>query len=160
MSTLPAYLLVWLTILLALGLNGLPLTEALRLLWPDWVLLVLAYWALAVPERFGVGVAFLAGLFQDVLTGTLLGMHGLVYIIAVYLLVENHLRIRLLHLWGQSGVILFLALFSAVIQLWAEGPAGQSHLAWWSLISTLTTALLWAPVFVALRRYRQRFEIA
>jgi rod shape-determining protein MreD len=160
MSTLPAYILVWITILVGLGLNGLPITEALQLLWPDWVLLVLAYWALAVPERFSVGVAFIAGLFQDVLTGTLLGMHALAYVVAVYLLVENHLRIRLLHLWGQAGALLLLALFATVIQLWVEGPASQSHLAWWSLLSALTTALLWPPVFLALRRYRQRFEIA
>jgi rod shape-determining protein MreD len=158
MSALPAYFLVWLVILLALGLNGLPIPAALKLIWPDWALLTLAYWGLAVPERFNVGVAFIAGLFQDVITGTLLGLHGLIYVVAVYLLVENHLRIRLVPFWGQATIILLLGLFAHLMQIWVEGVS-RGSLAWWSLLSTLTTAFLWPLVFVLLRRYRQRFEI-
>ena len=43
---------------------------------PDWVTLVLIYWAMAVPTRVGVTVAWFAGLLLDVSYGTLMGQHA------------------------------------------------------------------------------------
>lgn len=145
---------------MALGLGSIPLAEPVSYLWPDWLLLALAYWGLAAPHRYGVGLAFLAGVFQDVATGTLLGLHGLIYVLAMYILVENHLRIRLLHLGAQTQVILLLAVASALIQLWVEGPASDLGANLWALVPALTTALFWSPVFLLLRSLRQRFAIA
>jgi rod shape-determining protein MreD len=157
---LRGHLVVIVTIALALGLGNLPLAGPLPYLWPDWVLLTLTYWSLAAPHRYGLGLAFLAGIFQDVATATLLGLHALIYVIAVYVVIEHHLRIRLLHLWGQSLGMLVLGLFSVLLQLWVEG-AGMGWMAnVWALLPALTTALLWAPIFLLLRGLRQRFKIA
>ena len=134
--------------------------EPLTLLWPDWVLLALTYCCLAAPHRYGLGLAWLAGVFQDVATATLLGLHALIYVLAMYLIIENHLRIRLLHLGSQTLVVLTLALFSILMQLWIEGPADDFGANLWALVPALTTALFWSPAFLLLRGLRQRFEIA
>lgn len=154
------HLVVGLSIAVALGLGSIPLAEPVAYLWPDWVLLTLAYWCLAAPQRYGVGVAFAAGVFQDVATGTLLGLHALIYVLGMYVVIANHLRIRVLHLWGQTLVILLLAVISALLQLWVEGPAADLGANLWSLVPALTTALFWSPVFLLLRGLRQRFAIA
>jgi len=157
---LKGHLVVITTIALTLGLGSLPLSGPLPYLWPDWVLLTLTYWSLAAPHRYGLGLAFVAGIFQDVATATLLGLHALIYVLAVYVVIENHLRIRLLHLWGQTLGMLVLALFSALIQLWVEGAAMDWTANVWALLPALTTALLWAPIYLLLRGLRQRFQIA
>ena len=154
------HLVVALSVAVALGLGTIPLAEPVAYLWPDWVLLTLAYWCLAAPHRYGVGMAFVAGIFQDVATGTLLGLHALIYVIAMYIVIENHLRIRLLHLWGQTLGLLVLALLSTLLQLWVEGPADAWTANVLAVLPALTTALFWAPVFLLLRGLRQRFQIA
>jgi len=157
---LRGHLVVATSIAVALGMGGLPLPQPITYLWPDWVLLTITYWGLAAPHRYGLGMAFIAGMFQDVSLATLLGLHALIYVLALYLIIENHLRIRLMHLWGQTLVVLVLALFSVLLQLWVEGTARELVVNLWSLVSALTTALFWSPVFLFLRNLRQRFSIA
>ncbi|MFA9462114.1 rod shape-determining protein MreD [Thiohalorhabdus methylotrophus] len=157
---LGGHLVVATSIAVALGLGGLPLAQPITYLWPDWVLLTISYWGLAAPHRYGLGMAFIAGLFQDVSTATLLGLHALIYVFSLYLIIENHLRIRLLHLWGQTLVVFFLALFSVLLQLWVEGTTRDLGANLWSLVSAVTTGLFWSPVFLFLRSLRQRFSIA
>ena len=157
---LTGHLVVAATLAVALGLGTMPLAGPLPYLWPDWVLLTLTSWCLAAPHRYGLGLAFVAGIFLDVSTATLLGLHALIYVIAMYVVISNHLRIRLLHLWGQTLGMLVLALLSALIQLWVEGPAAAWTANAWVVLPAVTTALLWAPAFLMLRGLRQRFEIA
>lgn len=157
---LRGHLVVASSIALALGLGGLPLAPSIAYLWPDWVLLTISYWGLAAPHRYGLGVAFAAGLLQDVSAATLLGLHALIYVLAMYLIIENHLRLRLLHLWGQTLVLFFLALFSVLFQIWVEGPTEELGPNLWAVVPAVTTALFWSPVFLLLRSLRQRFAIA
>jgi len=154
------HVVVGLSLAVALGLGSIPLAEPVAYLWPDWLLLSLSYWCLAAPHRYGVGLAFVAGVFQDVATGTLLGLHALIYVLIMYALIQNHLRIRMLHLGAQSVVLLFLALFSALLQMWVEGPATNLGANLWAVVPAMTTALFWSPVFLLLRSLRQRFAIA
>lgn len=154
------HVVVGLSLAVALGLGSIPLAEPVAYLWPDWLLLALSYWCLAAPHRYGVGLAFVAGVFQDVATGTLLGLHALIYVLIMYALIQNHLRIRMLHLGAQSMVILFLALFSALLQMWVEGPATDLGANLWAIVPAMTTAMFWSPVFLLLRSLRQRFAIA
>ena len=58
----------WLTIILAMALTIIPWSIPTLNLTPDWVLLVLIYWALASPETASVGKAWFVGLLVDVLT--------------------------------------------------------------------------------------------
>ena len=52
---------------------------------PDWLALVLVFWAIHQPLRVGVGVAFVLGLLTDVHQTSLLGQHALTYTVQGYL---------------------------------------------------------------------------
>ena len=51
---------------------------------PDWVVMVLIYWIIALPHRVGIVTAWGTGLIVDVLLGSLLGQHALAYIVIAY----------------------------------------------------------------------------
>ena len=53
-------LFIWLTLLLALGFNLMPLGRQPAM--PDLLALVLVFWNVHQPQRVGVGVAFMFGL--------------------------------------------------------------------------------------------------
>ena len=52
-----SYIII-LTIIIALLLSELPLPAAMAPYQPEWVILVLIYWSMALPERIGVGSAW------------------------------------------------------------------------------------------------------
>ena len=60
-------LIIVMSVLLAMILMLMPLPDSFRFFRPEWVLLTLMYWAMALPRRVGVGYAWLVGLFMDVL---------------------------------------------------------------------------------------------
>ncbi|WJW75932.1 rod shape-determining protein MreD [Thiohalobacter sp. IOR34] len=148
------------TLLIALLLGIVPLPEGLRAWRPDWALLALLYWSLALPQRIGVGIGWLTGLLQDVLTGTLLGQHALAYAVAVYLVIKLHQRIRLYPLWQQSLSILVLLTLAQLLMLWINGIIGRPIHAWLYWVPSLVGALLWPLVFSLLRRLRRGFRVS
>ena len=51
---------------------------------PSWLILVLLYWTLALPDRVSIGLAFLLGVLWDIVLGSILGVHALVLSITFY----------------------------------------------------------------------------
>lgn len=151
--------IILLSVLAAFVLTNMPLPEALRPLRPDWVLLVLIYWCMALPHRIGVGVAWLAGLFTDVLTGMLLGQHALAYSLVIFLTLKLHQRLRLYPLWQQSLSILVLLALSQLLLLWINGMIGRPIHSWTYWMPSLLGALLWPLLFVFLRGLRRAFRV-
>jgi rod shape-determining protein MreD len=149
------------SLLIALMLVIVPLPAALAAYRPEWVLLVLVYWCLALPTRVGVGVSWLAGLCVDVLTGSLLGEHGLGYALVAFLVVKLHQRIRVYPGWQQAGVVLLLLLLNQLACLWVLGITGRAPdglLPY--LVPSLLGMLLWPWLFGLMRFYRRRFAVA
>ena len=65
------------SLIIALVLQIVPLPIQVDLYRPDWVLVVLSYWCMALPHRVNVGIAFVTGIAVDILVGTTLGIHSL-----------------------------------------------------------------------------------
>ena len=65
--------IIALSFLVAFLLGGVPLPGSLERFRPDWVVMALIYWSMALPHRVGIGVGWLVGLLVDVGRGALLG---------------------------------------------------------------------------------------
>lgn len=150
---------VWMSLGVALLLMILPLPEWARAFRPQWAVLVLIYWCLALPHRISVGTGFVLGLLLDVLTGTLLGQHALGLSLVAYLTVQLHARIRVFPLWQQAFAVLVLLVMEHMLSLWVMAATGQAPpaLRYWAI--PLVSALLWPWVFVTLRNVRRRFKV-
>lgn len=143
-----------LSLLLALLLALLPLPAMLLPLRPYWLALVLAYWMIEAPERAGLGVAFLVGLFADLTLGGLLGEQALRLTIMAFILQRFRARLRFFPLSQQAlalgGLLLNDRIVEAAIHFLLEQPLLPPQY-WWA---PLIGMLLWPPLFVLLDALR------
>ncbi len=140
------YLLIGFTLALALVLRLLALPQPLLQLNPDWVLLVVIYWCLTFPERFGIGSAWLTGLWVDAATGPLLGQHALIYALAAYCCVRFHTRLRVFPLSQQLPLILLFLLSAQLLLFCLEALRGRPLLSWSYWLPCVTGTLAWPLV--------------
>ena len=74
-STVKKTLLIGLTFLGAMMLIVLPLPRWIIWFRPEWVFMVLIFWMIAVPDRIGIGIAWMIGLLLLlVAAGIILGL--------------------------------------------------------------------------------------
>ncbi|VAW68619.1 Rod shape-determining protein MreD [hydrothermal vent metagenome] len=159
---LPAkcYRVVLPTMVIALMLHMWPLPEWMEYLRPEWLTLVLIYWALAIPEQVGVTIAWIAGLLLDVTQGAILGQHAVGMVIVVFVIQLEYQRIRVFSLAQQALVVFLLLFIKQVLVLWVSGIVGQSaHLGLYFMPS-LSGAILWPWLFIVLRDLRRRFTVS
>ena len=147
------------TILISLVLQIMPLPIQADLYRPDWVLIVLAYWTMALPHRVNVGVAFLTGLAMDILLGTALGIHSFALSAAVYVLAANYQRLRNYSVWQQAIIIGLLSSMYHLILFWLQHlltdiPFQFAYL--WPVVSSM---VLWPWMFWLLRKARRQLSI-
>ena len=147
------------TLCIAMLLMILPMPDWARPFRPQWVTLVLLYWAIALPHRVGVGSGFATGIVLDVLTGTLLGQHALGLSIVTFIAIQLHQRIRVFPFWQQSLGIFILLVIEHLLALWVTGATQgvTPGLVYWSVPPI--GALLWPWVFVTLRKTRRHFKV-
>jgi len=144
----------------ALFLTILPVPHWAEDFRPQWVVMTLVYWALALPARVGVFWAWGTGLLLDVTSGTLLGQHALSLSVPVYLALELHQRIRAFPLLQQSLSVWVLLLVERLLCLWVIGATGQPTPGLWYWAPTFVGMLLWPWLFILLRDLRRRFAAA
>jgi rod shape-determining protein MreD len=141
--------------ILALVLAVIPLPDAVAAFRPDWVPLVMIYWALALPERFGLLTALCLGLALDSLSGALLGQHAIAMLVVVYLSLRFHLRIRVFPLWQMTMTIFVMLAIHEFLLFWVDGVVGRSvpHTERWA--GVFTGALVWPLVLGIFDRVHQ-----
>ncbi len=141
----------------ALILTVLPLPSWAVSYQPVWVMLVLIYWCIALPERVGVATGWCLGIILDVVHDAVLGQYALSMTIVAYLALYLHRRLRLLPVWQQTLSIFVLVLVGQILILWIKGIT--SDLTWSTayLMPPLISAILWPAVFVILRGLRRRY---
>lgn len=148
-----------LSVLLALLLSLVPLPYWASWFRPEWLLLVVIYWAMALPHRVSIGSAWCLGLLLDALNGTLLGEHALAFSIVAYVTVKLHLRIRLFPLWQQALSVLGLVYLYQLVLFIIQGVIGQLPTTLWYWLPTLSSMLFWPWTYLMLRNLRRRFKI-
>ncbi len=147
------------SLLIALVLQIMPLPIEADLYRPDWVLIVLAYWAMALPNRVNVGIAFITGLAMDVLLGTAIGIHSFALSVSVWVLVANYQRLRNYSVWQQAIVIGLLSALYHLLVFWLQHLLTDIYFLFDYLWPTLTSMLLWPWIFWLLRKSRRQFRV-
>lgn len=132
-----------LSLLAALLLSIVPLDGGFAWARPDYLLIVLAYWVLVLPERVGVIVAWLCGFLLDILMGDVLGQHAFALAVIAYILQVSYQRLRMFTLVKQAGLIAGLSLFHVLINQWSQGLNGGTQFHWLVFLPVLSTALAW-----------------
>lgn len=159
----PSNRFIAMTLFMALMLDLLPWQGTALLLRPDFVLLLLAYWAIHQPLRIGMAAAWMLGLVMDVADGALLGQYALAYTLSIYLALALHRRIQAFGLWPQAWHIFPLLLVSQVLTLLIHLFSGASFIGWGYFLASITGTLLWPPLSLLVQmalRYRLSPEIA
>ncbi|HEC58283.1 MAG TPA: rod shape-determining protein MreD [Methylophaga sp.] len=148
--------IIVLTVIVAMLLMLIPFPDNLRLARPEWVLMTVIYWALALPQRVGVGYAWVVGLIMDALMGGPLGIEAFSYGFVIYLILRFHLQIRQYPLWQQA-----LSIMALVLVVNIPAVAMTSNFTNWSVwLPVVTTTVLWPIVYAFLRMVRQTFNVS
>lgn len=146
--------------IVALGLTIMPLPDALELVRPEWIIMVLVYWVMALPDRIGVGIAWIAGLLLDVVRDALLGQYALTLALIAFIIISLHQRLRVFPLWQQALAIALLVILQYILVFWIKGLTGELPEFWKMLIPAASTVIFWPPVFLVLRQVRRRYQIS
>ena len=145
---------IYLSLMIALVLSYIPTGRTPGV--PDWVALVLMFWCIREPLRMGMGAAFVAGVLIDIGQGAAMGQHALAYVILAYLSGAVSRRLLWFDSLQQAIHILPLLLLAQGMMVVVRLIAGDEFPGWWYFASSLTGALLWAPLsfMLLLPQYR------
>jgi rod shape-determining protein MreD len=147
---------VLITLLVAFMLMIMPMPAAIGSFRPDWLALVLIFWAMAVPRSYSVGIAWLLGIVLDVAQGTLLGQHALALCVIVYITVKFHLLMRVFPLSQLTATVFALLALYQFLLFWINGVAGVSAPAvdYWGPVVTGTIIWPVLSMFLSGMRYK------
>ena len=145
---------IWFSLLVAFGLNLVPLGRIVGI--PDLLAVALVFWNVHQPRRVGVGVAFVFGLFMDVHHGALLGQHAMAYTLLSYGAITVHRRLLWFTVGSQALQILPLFMASHAVMLLVRLIAGAGFPGWGLILSPLIEAALWPVASVVLLAPQRR----
>ncbi len=112
--------MILLTLLIAVMASIMPLPLSVDAFRPDWVLIVLIYWCMALPGRVNIITAWIMGFLMDVLLGSVLGVHAAAMAISVFIVVENYQKIRNFSIWQQALITGVLSALYHLIVFWLQ----------------------------------------
>tara|TARA_Y100000590_G_scaffold440777_1_gene566608 strand:+ start:131 stop:643 length:513 start_codon:yes stop_codon:yes gene_type:complete len=156
--------LIFLTLFIALSIDNYLFLSNLETIKPTLVLLTLIYWNMALPDKVGITAALSFGIFIDLIEGSLLGLHGLLFVLITYICQRFFYQFRVSPLWQQSFILFFLfLLYKQVFALdfinTNEDLTNLSDRLFLlnSFLFALFSALTWPPILIILRYYRRRW---
>ena len=157
-------LLIFLTLFIALYIDSYLLSSGFQMLKPTFVLLTLIYWNMALPDRIGIMAALSFGIFVDLIEGSLLGLHGVLFVLITYVCQRYFYQFRVSPLWQQSFILFFLfILYKQVFALDLSNTnqditnLSDVSFLFSSFLFALFSALIWSPLYLILRYYRRRW---
>lgn len=144
---------------IAFVLEIMPWPVDLQGLRPTWVVLVLIYWALALPDKVSVGTAFLAGIVWDLILGSILGIHALVLSISIYFVAKHHLVLRNLSLWLQGLLVMLYIIMIRGFIFVIEHTLHAATFNTQEIAGAFISGILWPWVFLLMRQIRRQLRL-
>ena len=150
---------VIMSIIIALMLTMVPMPDAVSAFRPDWVALVMIFWAMSVPRSYSVGVAWFAGILVDVTQGTLIGQHALALCAIAYITVKFHLLMRVFPLLQLTATIFALLALYQFLLFWINGVAGVQapSVTYWGPV--IIGTLIWPVLHTFMSGVRYRVQL-
>jgi len=150
---------VVMSLIIALMLTMVPMPDAVSAFRPDWVALVMIFWAMSVPRSYSVGVAWFAGILVDVTQGTLIGQHALALCAVAYITVKFHLLMRVFPLLQLTATIFALLALYQFLLFWVNGVAGVQapSVTYWGPV--IIGTLIWPILYTILTGVRYRVQL-
>lgn len=149
---------ILITLVFGLMLTLMPLPDWAEPFRPDWIAMILVFWAMQLPRTWSVGSAFVIGIILDVAQGTLLGQHALALTVIVFITVRSHLLMRVFPLSQLTATVFALLALYQFLLFWINGVADVDApaVSYWG--PPLAGAAIWPLVYTALSgvRYRAR----
>lgn len=146
------------TLLVGLMLTIMPLPEMLISARPDWLALLVIFWAMQLPRAWSVGSAWLIGIVLDVAYGTLLGQHALSLCVLAFLTVRFHLLMRVFPLLQLTATVFALLSLYQFLLFWVNGVAAVSAPAVTYWAPVISGTVLWPFLYMFLSGIRYRSQ--
>ena len=147
-----------LTFMIGLMLTIMPLPDSIKMFRPDWLAMLVIFWAMQLPRTWSVGTAWIIGIVLDVSQGTLLGQHALALSCVAFITVRSHLLMRVFPLPQLTATVFPILATYQFLLFWINGVSGVDApmITYWGPV--ISGTLLW-PVVMSLlsgMRYRTR----
>ena len=150
-------LIILLTLFLGLMLTTMMLP--LGYIAPEWILLINIYWALALPSNTKMLLAFVSGLFVDIVLGHPLGISSLSFVIFVYIILSLYNSLRYMTVPQQMIVLFILLIVKQHFFIWTFYMFGLDIDYQTLIISSFVTAALWPLIYFSLRYARRKWVV-
>lgn len=147
------------SLVLSFAIAMIPLPESIKMFQPEWIILVVIYWIIALPQRIGVGLAWLIGLFMDVARGGLLGPYALALALLAFILLRSYQRIRNFPIRQQCASVFFLILIQTSIVVWIKSLSGKEIEWWMFVLPAVTSAVVWPLIYYLMRSLRRHYRV-
>lgn len=154
-------ILITLVIALVLSAAHLPLAMPDWLAWlrPGWVVMVVLFWVIEVPDRFGLISAWLVGALVDVINAEPLGLNGLVLAVVTYVTWRFYERLRMYRVVQQAVVVLLLVMAGDLFRLAVLNLTSDRPFSFAVLLSGVVSALVWPLLAALLARAKLRVGV-
>ena len=153
---------IYLSLVLAMVVDNFVFPESILQWKPLFTLLVLIYWNMALPDKVGIVEALFIGLIMDLLNGSILGLHGLLFVLITYICQRFFYQFRVSPIWQQSVILFFLFFIFKMVFTFdfvdvSKGfnIADTLYLAN-AFIFSLVSSIFWVPIFNLLRVFRRK----
>ncbi len=135
--------LIYISLIAAVLINLMPFDKVILVLRPDFVALVLLYWNIYQPQQVGMSIAFVSGLFMDVIDISIMGQHAVAYCLITFFALLLHRRLRLFNAFQQIPAVLWILLSGQAVAFLARVLAGTYIPEWYVFLSSVIGALCW-----------------
>ena len=154
-------ILLSLAVAMLLMVVHLPVDEPTWVGWlrPSWPILVVFYWVMALPHRFGMISAWVTGLLLDVLYADPLGVNGFCLAALTYVTWSFYERFRMYSVVQQGAVVFLLVLGSELVRQFGQWLDRGGAWGWWILLPALVSTLLWPVASWLLGELRHRLGV-
>jgi len=159
-STANLFWAILVSSIVALTLTILPLPQWLFYFWPDWMALIVVYWALTTPDRIGPWVGFAIGTVLEVVFVRNFGVLGFGMAMLAFTVNRGHLQLQVLSIGPQMLVIGLLIGVFKLVTGWLYGLTSDFRIStdyWYSIVGCVVA---WPFVFILLQELRRLLRVS